>query len=131
MRVSVRLRSLLAAGLAMPLGAMPASALDPDRSLTQLHHTAWKQKDGAPTQVSALAQTTDGYLWIGSSLGLFRFDGVEFERYAPPASEKLPSYNIYALVATPDGGLWVSFRPSGLGLIKAGEFTLYTRPEDL
>lgn len=61
-----------------------AFALDRDRALTQFHHTAWRASDGAPSQTSALAQTADGYLWIGSARGLFRFDGVRFETYAPP-----------------------------------------------
>lgn len=108
-----------------------AFALDRDRTLTQLHHTAWRAEQGAPSQISALAQTADGYLWIGSARGLFRFDGVSFEPYEPPPGVTLPSHNIYALMATPDGGLWVSFRPSGLGLLRDGRLTLFTKPEEL
>ena len=122
---------LLAAALQSALTTRPAVALDPDRTLAQLQHTAWTIKDGAPSQVSALAQTSDGWLWIGSSVGLFRFDGIAFERYTPPAGTRLPSYNVYALAATPDSGLWVSFRPSGLGFIKGRSFTAYTRPEEI
>ena len=105
--------------------------LDRDRTIFQFHHTAWTAKDGAPSQISALDQTTDGYLWIGSALGLFRFDGVTFEQYQPPDGMQLPSYNIYALMATPDNGLWISFRPSGLGFLKDGELKLFIRPEEL
>jgi len=105
-------RCLVGIGLALSLSSS-AAALDPDRSLKELHHTAWRAREGAPSQISALAQTRDGYLWIGSALGLFRFDGIEFERYVPPAGTALPSHNIYALRATPDGGLWIAFRPSG------------------
>ncbi|HEX8638872.1 MAG TPA: two-component regulator propeller domain-containing protein, partial [Pyrinomonadaceae bacterium] len=105
--------------------------LDRDRSIFQFHHTAWTAKDGAPSQISAITQTEDGYLWIGSALGLFRFDGVAFEQYQPPDGMHLPSYNIYALMATPDNGLWISFRPSGLGFLKDGELKLFTRPEEL
>jgi signal transduction histidine kinase/ligand-binding sensor domain-containing protein len=105
--------------------------LDRDRSINQFYHTAWTARNGAPSQISALDQTTDGYLWIGSALGLFRFDGVTFEQYAPPDGMQLPSYNIYALMATPDNGLWISFRPSGLGFLKDGELKLFTRPEEL
>ena len=108
-----------------------AYGLDRDRSIFQFHHTAWTAKDGAPSQISAIDQTTDGYLWIGSALGLFRFDGVTFEQYKPPDGMQLPSYNIYALMATPDNGLWISFRPSGLGFLKDGELKLFTRPEEL
>lgn len=106
------------------------SALDRDRTLAQFHHSAWTAKDGAPSQISALAQTEDGYLWIGSARGLFRFDGVEFEPYVPPPEVRLPAQNIYALLATPDGGLWISFRPFGLGFLKAGNMKVFSRPEE-
>jgi signal transduction histidine kinase/ligand-binding sensor domain-containing protein len=106
-------------------------ALDRDRTLAQFHHTAWTAKDGAPSQISALAQTEDGYLWIGSARGLFRFDGVEFESYVPPPGVTLPAHNIYSLVATPDGGLWIAFRPSGLGFLKDGQMKVFSRSEEL
>ena len=108
-----------------------ARALSPDRTIRQFHHTAWTAKDGAPSQISALAQTKDGFLWIGSARGLFRFDGVHFESYTPPDGVTLPSHNIYTLMATPDGGLWVSFRPSGLGFIKDGRITVFAKPDEI
>ena len=104
-------------------------SLDRSRSITQFHHTAWTARDGAPSQISALAQTADGYLWIGSARGLFRFDGVRFERYTPPPGVDLPAHNIYALKATPDGGLWIAFRPSGLGYLKDGKFTVLVKDQ--
>jgi signal transduction histidine kinase/ligand-binding sensor domain-containing protein len=107
------------------------SALDRDRTLSQFHHTVWTAKNGAPSQISALAQTEDGYLWIGSASGLFRFDGVEFEPFVPPAGVSLPSRNIVALQATPDGGLWIVFRPYGLGFLKDGQIKIFSRPEEL
>ncbi len=121
----------LAAIVLLCTTASPILALDPDRSLAQLHHTAWNAEDGAPSQISAITQTADGYLWIGSARGLFRFDGVEFERYAPPDDVSLPSHNIYALVPTPSGGLWISFRPSGLGLVEHQRFSTFVRPEEI
>jgi signal transduction histidine kinase/ligand-binding sensor domain-containing protein len=115
------------AGVMIALSCARAFALDPERSFAQLHHTAWTAEVGAPSQISALAQTTDGYLWIGSARGLFRFDGVEFERYAPL---NLPSHNTYALLATPDGGLWISFRPSGIGFVKGDGLTTFVQPHE-
>jgi len=54
-------------------------ALESDRQISQYGHTAWRVQDGsfsgAPTSI---AQTQDGYLWIGTNSGLLRFDGVEF-----------------------------------------------------
>lgn len=108
-----------------------AKALDRNRTINQFHHTAWTARDGAPSQISAITQTEDGYLWIGSALGLFRFDGVTFEQFVPPDGVQLPSYNIYALMATADGGLWISFRPSGLGFLKDGQLKIYSRPEEI
>ena len=107
------------------------AALDRDRTLAQFHHAAWTAKDGAPSQITALAQTADGFLWIGSARGLFRFDGIEFEQYVPPADVTLPANNIYALEATPAGGLWISFRPFGLGFLKDGKLKVFFRPEEL
>src|SRR5260221_394505 len=110
---------------------VPTLALDRDRSIVQFHHTAWGVNDGAPNEISALAQTEDGYLWIGSPQGLFRFDGVKFEEYKPQPGVELPSHGIFYLMATPDGGLWIAFAPTGLGFLKDGYLTLFTRPEEL
>lgn len=107
------------------------SALDRTRTISQFYHSAWTAKDGAPSQISALAQTADGFLWIGSALGLYRFDGVQFEQYEPPDDTQFPSRNIYSLLATPDGGLWISFRPSGLGFLKDGKLQIFSRPEEI
>jgi PAS domain S-box-containing protein len=107
------------------------SALDPDRRITEFHQKFWSEKDGAPSQINALAQTEDGYLWIGSNFGLVRFDGVKFEEYKPQPGVELPSYSIYDLMATPDGGLWIAFEPTGLGFLKEGALTIFTRPGEM
>ena len=103
----------------------PVFSLDRDRNVAQLYHTSWSEKNGAPSQISALAQTVDGYLWIGSARGLFRFDGVRFEEYKPQPGVELPSHSIYSLMATPDGGLWIAFEPNGLGFLKDGSLTVF------
>jgi signal transduction histidine kinase/ligand-binding sensor domain-containing protein len=108
-----------------------ALALDRDRTVGQFYYTFWSEKDGAPSEISSLAQTQDGYLWIGSERGLFRFDGVKFDEYAPPPGVNLPSHSIYSLMATPDGGLWIAFEPNGLGFYKDGSLTVFNRPGQL
>ena len=54
-----------------------AFALDPALDISQYAHTAWKVRDGfAKGFIYAIAQTPDGYLWLGTEFGLLRFDGV-------------------------------------------------------
>src|SRR5229473_4399262 len=60
--------------------------------------------DGAPYSI---AQTADGYLWIGGANGLLRFDGVRFVPWSPPLGKQLPSPVVAALLAARDGSLWL------------------------
>ena len=87
----------------------PARALNPDRDIHQLAHRSWGEKDGYPGRSQALAQTTDGFLWIGSDIGLFRFDGVHFERYVPTSGDKLSGSTVLSLLALSDGSLWIAY----------------------
>ena len=66
----------------LQIGILAADST-PIRPISQWVHTTWTAKDGAPIEIRALAQTTDGYLWLGSSGGLVRFDGVRFVPFAP------------------------------------------------
>ena len=88
----------------------PVSALDPNRDIHQLAHRSWGEGDGYPGRAAALAQTTDGFLWIGSDSGLFRFDGVRFARYIPNSGDTLPRGPVRGLLALPDGSLWIAYR---------------------
>ncbi|MBB5057434.1 signal transduction histidine kinase/ligand-binding sensor domain-containing protein [Granulicella aggregans] len=78
----------------------------PSPSFQGITHTSWTRRDGAPGGVKTLAQTRDGYLWIGSSLGLYRFDGLRFFQY--PLGSSTPSLDICSLAADLDGGLWIA-----------------------
>jgi signal transduction histidine kinase/ligand-binding sensor domain-containing protein len=105
--------------------SVPAFCIDRDLRLDQLHHTAWTAKDGAPGAVRALAQTTDGYLWLGTEGGLFRFDGVRFEPYKTVSGVALPSTNIRALYAVPDRGLWIGSNSGDVSFLQDGKLTNY------
>ena len=110
------------------LGLLHCSAvwsLESDLALQQMNHRAFAATGGAPNQVLALAQATDGTLWVGGETGLSRFDGLKFARYPGPTDEPLPSTNISALFAAPDGGLWIGFHLGGLALLRAGHLTHY------
>jgi len=126
-----RLRHFLSAILAVLSLVPSAFALSPDLRITQLYHTAWTAKDGAPTGVESLAQTSDGYLWISSAAGLFRFDGVRFERIDTVGGQHLPSTNVMSLLAPRSGGLWVGYRFGGASFIEGGKVTNYGPREGL
>jgi signal transduction histidine kinase/ligand-binding sensor domain-containing protein len=100
-----------------------AWSLDTELTLQQLNHRVFSATDGAPGDIWALAQTTDGTLWLGGRAGLTRFDGVRFVPYPGVADEPLHSTNLSALLPTPDGGLWIGFRLGGASLLKGGHVT--------
>jgi ligand-binding sensor domain-containing protein len=101
-----------------------ATTLDPELLLPQLNR-AFTWSEGAPSDINALAQTTDGTLWIGGSTGLTRFDGVRLVSYPDSTQEPLRSTNISALAAVPNGGLWIGFRLGGVSFLKAGHVRNY------
>jgi len=83
---------LLSLGLLFLFGAGSASAVDPSKLLSQYGHTAWRIQDGYFSgQLTSLAQTVDGYLWIGTVNGLFRFDGVRFPPWNRLAGQQVPT----------------------------------------
>jgi signal transduction histidine kinase/ligand-binding sensor domain-containing protein len=85
-----------------------AVARDPKALLSQYGHTAWRVRDGAlPGAPRAIAQTQDGYLWIGTNAGLYRFDGVRFVPLSPANGARLTSPEIVSLLGTRDGSLWI------------------------
>jgi signal transduction histidine kinase/ligand-binding sensor domain-containing protein len=107
-----------------------AVALDQDRSVNQFFHTSWTVSEGGPSGLTSMAQTTDGYLWLGTQTGLIRFDGVRFTHFDPAAGE-FPSNDIASLMATPDGGLWIGFAPIGAAFLKNGHVVTYGQLDGL
>ena len=91
-------------------------------------HMQWRARDGAPGNIAAMTQTSDGFLWLGTPLGLYRFDGLQFSAYPmTPLETSLPSSDIDALSSDPDGGLWIGFRITGgiCHLGRNGDLTSY------
>ena len=76
-----------------------------------------------------MAQTPDGYLWLGSEFGVFRFDGVRFIPWKPPAGQSLPS-SPYSLIVTRDGALWIGTF-AGLVSWNGAELTRYPELDGL
>ncbi|MDX6460717.1 MAG: hypothetical protein QOE55_4414, partial [Acidobacteriaceae bacterium] len=91
----------------------------------QVGHDSWTFKEGAPAEVTCLAQTNDGFLWLGGQNGLFRFDGTRFEPFSSPFGDRLFSTNLYSLFAPPSGGLWIGYTLGGFSFLDKGRVTNY------
>src|SRR5688500_15041748 len=108
-RVTVRLLEILlfAVLVALPL----ATSAEEHRRLAHYSHQRWIEGSEAPVPVAAMAQGRDGFLWLATGEGLFRFDGVRFELIEAEKSEQkhdLPS----ALLVTKSGDVWTNFETS-------------------
>ena len=91
----------------------------------QVVEQSWSVQQGAPQNSGSMAQTADGFLWLGGQGGLFRFDGTRFERFHSSSGDPLPSSIVSALFAPPTGGLWVGYLFGGFSFVKNGRVTDY------
>ena len=133
---SVRARLLcsltaIVASLATSLCVASVNPPGADVSITDFQHTKWSAKDGAPSDTWAIAQTTDGWLWFAGPNGLYRFDGVRFERRDLYPGEPERSNAISALFALSSGELLVGHASGGISVLKQGHFMHYETPQIL
>jgi signal transduction histidine kinase/ligand-binding sensor domain-containing protein len=82
-----------------------------------LYHTPWEINDGTPPDIWAIDQSPNGFLWLATGAGLYRFDGVRFERYSPPEGQHFPSSDMTALKILPTGETWIGYYLSGVSLL--------------
>ncbi len=115
----------------LALGAAGAMALEPTTPLGSYGRQTWVMENGMPQNtVHALAQTRDGFLWIGTEVGLVRFDGHSFVVLDEHSQPKLPNGDIRCLLATDDGALWIG-TGDGLARLKDGAVRVYTEKDGL
>ena len=100
-------RSLLLWIICLLISVGRSNALDPSRQISQYGHTAWRIQDGTISAAGPITQTRDGYIWIGTSDGLMRFDGVRFVPWTPPKGMSFPGRNFTFLLGARDGSLWI------------------------
>lgn len=105
---TLRIRILRSALIAVIL-TLPATgeSLNPGYTISQYGHSSWTLREAElAAYPRALAQTRDGYLWLGTNSGLLRFDGVRFVS-SPVFNTSLPSPLVTVLMAASDGSLWI------------------------
>jgi ligand-binding sensor domain-containing protein/signal transduction histidine kinase len=102
-----------------------ARALDLPEQITLYAHRTWTVREGfTKGPVHAITQTMDGYLWLGTTAGLVRFDGIRAVPWLPPEGPRLPSPVILSLLDGHDGTLWIGTL-RGLVSWKSGRATTY------
>jgi ligand-binding sensor domain-containing protein len=129
-RRAVALRGLLATAWLLGCG-LSGSALEPSTSLANYNRQTWMMENGLPQNtVQALVQTRDGFVWLGTEVGLVRFDGNGFEVFDKNSTPALPGNDVRCLLETRDGALWIG-TSEGLARWKDGVVTAFTTKDGL
>ena len=101
-----------------------AFALDPNRKMSQYIRSFWGNEKGFSGLVTAIAQTADGYLWIGTDKGLVRFDGLNFRKFEQASPAAFSIGPVQGLLADERRNLWVLLRDTRLLRYHDGIFEL-------
>jgi ligand-binding sensor domain-containing protein/signal transduction histidine kinase len=113
------------AGFAAVCFAVSASALDPTRDMSQYLHDSWGPERGLPGgSITAIAQTSDGYLWIGTDKGLVRFDGLSFRQFERAHPDPILIGPVRTLVVDASDNLWILLQNTQLFRYHNGNFEL-------
>ncbi|HWX21916.1 MAG TPA: two-component regulator propeller domain-containing protein [Candidatus Binatia bacterium] len=124
---SHRFRLMLTLGFLLPMGLGEAASTN---GILPYSVRVWQTDDGLPqNSVHAIAQTADGYLWVGTREGLARFDGVRFRLVEDKAAPELKHGWITALCATREGSLWIACEGVGLTRWKDGAWSHFTEAD--
>jgi hypothetical protein len=101
-----------AAAFVVLLAAAPLAAQDLPDSVEGYAVMAWATDSGFPAEadaVLAITQGADGYLWLGTRNGLFRFDGLQFVLWGAAGEQALPGRSVRNLITARDGSIWMTF----------------------
>jgi len=105
-------------------------ALNPNKTISQYGHKVWLKQNGLPANsVNCAIQTRDGYIWLGTSAGLFRFDGVQFDQVSTNPSDSKAPESIASLRESKDSSLWIGTAYNGLRRYGGNKMIFYD-PKD-
>jgi signal transduction histidine kinase/ligand-binding sensor domain-containing protein len=103
--------------------AVIASVLLPAAAAPNYFTRTWQVEQGLPqNKVTAVVQTADGYVWVGTYNGLARFDGVRFRVFDDNNTPELRSSRITSLFEAGDGTLWIGTENGDVSQYKDGHF---------
>jgi ligand-binding sensor domain-containing protein/signal transduction histidine kinase len=108
-----------------------ALALKPSTAIGTYSRQTWMMENGLPQNtVTALIQTRQGFVWLGTEAGLVRFDGIGFQVFDHNSNPALPGNDIGCLLEAPDGALWIG-TSEGLARWKDAAVTVYSTRDGL
>jgi signal transduction histidine kinase/ligand-binding sensor domain-containing protein/CheY-like chemotaxis protein len=120
--------TLLLLILTVPLTA----SLNPLKEIREFHQDVWGIDQGLPqNSVYTILQTSDGYIWFGTELGLVRFDGLRFQVFDKNNTPGIEDNNIAALVEDRRGMLWVGTGSGGVTRYSGRKFAPLTVKDGL
>ncbi len=106
-----------AAGVSFSAQQLTVQARDENGRKLNYMIRSWQLQNGLPEEtIQAFAQTPDGYLWIGTTGGLLRFDGANFRLFNHVNTPAFAEDDVFSLLAARNGSLWIG--TSGAGLIE-------------
>src|SRR5580704_8391919 len=101
-----------------------AQAKGSSTELRNFHHTAWSF-DSAMGAVFDIQQSPDGYLWLATSRGVFRFDGARFQSADEITSGATKNFELASAFVSSSGDVWFRTRRPGLLLWRDGKLSVY------
>jgi diguanylate cyclase (GGDEF)-like protein len=111
---------LLALGLTLS-GRVRGAEAQPDIPLSAMLHESWQPEDGLPqSAIASLLLSSDGYLWMGTQLGLVRFNGADFHLLDRHSSPGMSTSVVTDLLESPGGGLYAGLNGGGVVSVGAG-----------
>jgi signal transduction histidine kinase/ligand-binding sensor domain-containing protein len=124
-------RALLAGAFGVYFLLSPAVfALDPSKSITQYNCQTWTRQNGFPANgINAVAQTKDGYIWLGTPAGLVRFDGINFQLSDLNQAAQIRSSFVRSLAASRNGGLWLGLNLGSFAFCDGKDVTFRGKEE--
>ena len=118
--------------LALLLSLLPTPGYAHTVPSVQYTRRLWRVQDGLPEDtVQALAQSRDGFLWVGTTGGLARFDGSNFTVFDQNSTPGFQANSIFCILPARDGSLWLGSEGSGLLHYTHGDLERYGAAQGL
>jgi ligand-binding sensor domain-containing protein len=114
------------------LGLLALWTASAGANVAEYNARIWQSDEGLPLDAAmSVAQTHDGFLWVGTQAGLARFDGSHFTVFDKKNIPRMTSANVTGLFTARDGSLWITTRSGGVHQMKDGKFSHYGKSDGL